>query len=329
MALHLHSVIRFTYTEVFFCVKCFTLKLTDPGSCKLGVSFKLCLSKKHYIHLAADAPPPFSTQQNSALDSTTENNLLGQDKRLSIELSSSFKVMVWKADLITFVADTIVNAANENLQHYGGLALPLCKAGGQDIVEESDLHIQKHGRLKTGEAIVTNAGNLPCKKIIHAVGPRVKKNPSHGALCRARKTLTKTVKNILQRVKELNLQSVAIAAISSGISNFPLPLCADIIVSTVKDFYEQKVHPHQLVVHLVNNDEPSVKHMERACKDILGATTSEASLPVSEQIPKNEEDQVGGILITEDRMLFYTWICNMKNISQLPRRYNNFEYTDT
>uniref|UniRef100_A0A3Q3M7Z5 Macro domain-containing protein n=1 Tax=Labrus bergylta TaxID=56723 RepID=A0A3Q3M7Z5_9LABR len=178
-------------------------------------------------------------------------------KRLSIELSSSFKVMVWKADLITFVADTIVNAANENLQHYGGLALPLCKAGGQDIVEESDLHIQKHGRLKTGEAIVTNAGNLPCKKIIHAVGPRVKKNPSHGALCRARKTLTKTVKNILQRVKELNLQSVAIAAISSGISNFPLPLCADIIVSTVKDFYEQKVHPHQLVVHLVNNDEPS------------------------------------------------------------------------
>ncbi|XP_060889318.1 uncharacterized protein LOC132961603 [Labrus mixtus] len=137
---------------------------------------------KNSTSLAADAPPPFSTQQNSALDSTTENNLLGQDKRLSIELSSSFTVMVWKADLTTFVADTIVNAANENLQHYGGLALALCKAGGQDIVEESDLHIQKHGKLKTGEAIVTNAGNLLCKKIIHAVGPRVKKI-HHMGLC--------------------------------------------------------------------------------------------------------------------------------------------------
>lgn len=193
---------------------------------------------------------------------------------LSVELSQNIKICVWKADLTTFVVDGIVNAANENLQHCGGLALALSTAGGPVILAESDLHICKYGKLQTGEAIVTSAGNLPCKKVIHAVGPHVKQNPSPAVLSKAKNTL----------------QSVAILAISSGIFNFPLPMCANIIVSTVK----------HLTVHLVNNDKPSVKEMERTCREILVSPTSNASQTVSEKIPQYQEEQVRIILIKDN-----------------------------
>ena len=64
-----------------------------------------------------------------------------QVKTLSAELSQSMEVCVWKADLATFVFDGVVNAANENLQHGGSLALALCKAGGTVIQAESDLKL--------------------------------------------------------------------------------------------------------------------------------------------------------------------------------------------
>lgn len=60
------------------------------------------------------------------------------------------EVCVWKADLTAFVVDAVVNAANEDLRHKGGLAPALSKAGGPRIQAESDLHIRKFGKLKNG-----------------------------------------------------------------------------------------------------------------------------------------------------------------------------------
>lgn len=82
--------------------------------------------------------------------------------------------------------------------------------------------------------------------------------------------LTKTIWNVLKKAEECNIRSIAIPAISSGIFKFPLPLCADIIVSTIKDFNDNKnpiLPPFE--IHLVNNDEPTVKEMERAFIEIL------------------------------------------------------------
>lgn len=107
-------------------------------------------------------------------------------KRLSIRLSESISVCVWNADLTTFVVDGTVKAANDKLQHCGGLALALSTAGGPAIQAESELYIRKHGKLKIGEAIVTSAGNLPCKESIHAVGPCVRPNASAAVLSKAR-----------------------------------------------------------------------------------------------------------------------------------------------
>lgn len=185
-------------------------------------------------------------------------------------------ISVWKADLSAFKVDAVVNAANESLAHHGGLAQALSKAGGPDIQAESDAYIAKNGQLQTGEAVVTSAGQLPCKNIIHAVGPCLRRNPTKHMVSMAKPVLTNSIWNVLKRAEEHNIRSVAIPAISSGIFNFPLPICADIIVSTVKKYVNQKnptSPPFQ--IHLVNNDEKTVNEMERACKDILGKPLSD------------------------------------------------------
>ncbi|XP_071400529.1 protein mono-ADP-ribosyltransferase PARP9 [Centroberyx affinis] len=193
--------------------------------------------------------------------------------RYSAQLQNGVKVSVWKADLTNFTVDAVVNAANDQLEHYGGLAQALSDAGGPEIQRESKQYIKKHGALKTGEAAVTNAGKLPCKKIIHAVGPRVPTLPTAAIVAQAEPRLTEAVWNILALVEKHNLQSVAIPALSSGLFNFPLPRCADIIVTTLKKYYDQKKSgrlPSE--IFLVNHDDPSVSEMERACRRILANT---------------------------------------------------------
>lgn len=69
--------------------------------------------------------------------------------------------------------DAIVNSANNILQHNGGIAERIVEKGGRSIVEESDEIIKKRGGIPifTGEAEPTGAGDLPCKNVIHTIGP--------------------------------------------------------------------------------------------------------------------------------------------------------------
>jgi hypothetical protein len=69
-------------------------------------------------------------------------------------------------------AAAIVNAADEAMQHGGGVAGAIVAAGGKEIQVESDEWVAKHGRVLTGSGCaVTGAGSLPCKHVIHVVGP--------------------------------------------------------------------------------------------------------------------------------------------------------------
>ncbi|XP_042351030.1 protein mono-ADP-ribosyltransferase PARP9 [Plectropomus leopardus] len=196
------------------------------------------------------------------------------EKRLTVKLPSGVQVSVWKADLTNFTVDAVVNAANDHLKHGGGLAQALSKAGGSQIQKDSEDYIKKHGSLRTGDAVVMDAGLLPCMKIIHAVGPQLNTFASKSDLLKAEPQLESAIKNILNRVKEHKLQSVAIPAISSGLFHYPLPECATTIVKTVKHYYESFHSPGHLPkeIHLVNHDEPTVKEMERACRQILATS---------------------------------------------------------
>ncbi|XP_016093246.1 poly [ADP-ribose] polymerase 9 [Sinocyclocheilus grahami] len=200
------------------------------------------------------------------------------EMRYSAKLSNRVEVSVWKDDLTRHKVDAVVNAANEKLNHGGGLAQALSECGGPMIQKWSDDIIQKCGKVKTGEAVLTRAGKLPCSYIIHAVGPKVSQNPSKKDVNRAAPLLSNTVISILQTVVSQNITSVAIPALSSGLFNFPRDCCADIIVDTIKQFYENgRFRDKNVEIHLVNNDEPTVQEMERATRAVLYPTSTSAS----------------------------------------------------
>ncbi|KAG1959852.1 protein mono-ADP-ribosyltransferase PARP9 [Pimephales promelas] len=192
---------------------------------------------------------------------------LRAEKRYSTKLSGEVEISVWKDDLTRHKVYAVVNAANENLKHGGGLAQALSDAGGPMIQKWSDDIIKQVGKVKTGEAVLSPAGNLPCNWIIHAVGPQVPQNPSQKVLDQAAPLLHFAIINILTIVSHQNIPSVAIPALSSGLFNFPRDRCADIIVKAIKHFQESRgFYGKSVEIHLVNNDEPSVQEMERATR---------------------------------------------------------------
>ena len=121
------------------------------------------------------------------------------EKRFAGVLSVGIKVSVWKDDLTNVAVDAIVNAANEKLHHGGGLAHALSSRGGPQIQQDSKDYIRRHGYLKTGDAIICAAGLLPCKKIIHAVGPYLPANPSRYDVSQAQSLLKKAIWSILDK----------------------------------------------------------------------------------------------------------------------------------
>ncbi|XP_073702399.1 protein mono-ADP-ribosyltransferase PARP9-like isoform X2 [Garra rufa] len=199
-------------------------------------------------------------------------------KRYSRKLSRTVEISVWKDDLTRHKVEAVVNAANEKLKHGGGLAQALCDAGGPAIQKWSDYYIQQMKRVKTGDAVLGPAGNLPCKHIIHAVGPKLSQNPSKKEIDDAAPLLYNAVKSILLIVAKENIASVAIPALSSGLFNFPRDRCAEIIVKAIQQFHENgRFQDKNFEIRLVNNDEPSVREMERATKAVLDLSGTSAS----------------------------------------------------
>lgn len=198
---------------------------------------------------------------------------ISPEKRFEYKLRSGVKVSVLKADLTNFQVDAVVNAANEHLKHYGGLAQALSSAGGSQIQRESDDFVKNHGKLKTGGAVVLSSGSLPCKMIIHAVGPELPVDPPSFEVEKAKPLLRTAIRNILNIVEKYQLATVAIPAISSGLFHYPLPDCAHTIVLTIKHCYEnlpyQNHRPQE--IFLANHDEPTVQEMEKACRQIFCA----------------------------------------------------------
>lgn len=209
---------------------------------------------------------------------TNTSRVFRAEKRYFTDLSSGVEISVWKDDLTRHKVDAVVNAANEKLQHGGGLAQALSTAGGAIVQKWSDDYINKYGIMSVGTAVRGPAGALPCKHIIHAVGPRVSPNPSRKEVDQAAPLLSNAISSILQIVVKENISSVAIPALSSGLFNFPRDLCADIIVKSIKQFNAfTGFQGKNIKIHLVNHDEPSVKEMERATIAISGQSSTSYS----------------------------------------------------
>uniref|UniRef100_A0A8C5ZHM6 Poly(ADP-ribose) polymerase family member 9 n=1 Tax=Marmota marmota marmota TaxID=9994 RepID=A0A8C5ZHM6_MARMA len=207
-----------------------------------------------------------STLMSPALEGNS--NSLGQQV-FRKTLAPGLELSVWKGDLSRRAVDVVVNAANEDLLHGGGLALALVKAGGPEIEEESKRFIASYGRVLPGEIAVTGAGKLPCKNIIHAVGPRWKAMEKERCI----DTLKRAIANVLEFVcKEKRIKTVAIPALSSGIFKFPLDLCTMTILNTIKFYFQSKqVVGNLKEIHLVSNEDPTVAAFKSASETVLGS----------------------------------------------------------
>ncbi|XP_035752226.1 protein mono-ADP-ribosyltransferase PARP14 isoform X2 [Egretta garzetta] len=175
-------------------------------------------------------------------------------------------IAVYKADLCAHPVDVVVNASNEDLKHDGGLAGALLKVAGPELQQECDELVRKNGSLQPGCAVITGAGNLPCKNVIHAVGPRWRKDEAEKCVC----LLRKTVKKSLQLAETYNHHSIALPAISGGIFGFPLELCTYSIVSSVKETLEESVGDSSLKeVHLVDIAQNNVEAFSKALREVF------------------------------------------------------------
>jgi O-acetyl-ADP-ribose deacetylase (regulator of RNase III) len=141
------------------------------------------------------------------------------------------KIEVIKGDITTIAVDAIVNAANSSLLGGGGVDGAIHRAGGKAILEDCKKIIAKQGGCKTGEAVITTAGNLPAKFVIHTVGP-----VWNGGSNKEPEKLSDCYRNSLQLAADNNCRSIAFPGISTGVYRFPKNEAGKIAVAVVKKF---------------------------------------------------------------------------------------------
>ena len=167
------------------------------------------------------------------------------------DLTSGQIVRLIYGDLTEEKVDAIVNAANAQLGHYGGVAGAIVRAGGQEIQAESDHWVQEHGPASHDRPAITNAGRLPCRYVIHAVGPIWGEGDEDSKLRAA-------VTSSLTLADEKALTSLSLPAISCGIFGFPKDRGAQVILDAIVDFFAHMPDSSLSEVRITLIDEPSV-----------------------------------------------------------------------
>ncbi|KAM3868382.1 protein mono-ADP-ribosyltransferase PARP14-like [Diretmus argenteus] len=185
----------------------------------------------------------------------------GISSSCKVQTANGVLVSVSMVDICSFNVDAVVNAANEELQHVGGVALALLKAAGPQLQKISNDYIANNGRLRPGDAIITDSYNLPCKYVVHTVGPRFTDSDKKTAVSR----LKLAIKESLRQAATANCSTIALPAISSGVFGFPLELCAETIAKAVREYCENEGGLGSLTeIHLVDNNSTTVRSLAQA-----------------------------------------------------------------
>ena len=141
------------------------------------------------------------------------------------------KFLIVVGDLLGEPVDCIVNAANGGLSHGGGVALAIAEAAGAKLEAECENIIETQGRIAVTQSVVTSAGNLPFKGVIHAVGPRMGEGDEERKLAR-------TLMLAFLQAHQRGWASLAFPGVSSGIFAVPHDKCARAYLHAVTEFFE-------------------------------------------------------------------------------------------
>eukprot|EP00455_Lapot_gusevi_P040535 TRINITY_DN4593_c0_g1_i1.p1 TRINITY_DN4593_c0_g1~~TRINITY_DN4593_c0_g1_i1.p1 ORF type:complete len:292 (+),score=55.49 TRINITY_DN4593_c0_g1_i1:96-971(+) len=175
--------------------------------------------------IGAEAPP---SQQARPVAEGKQSTLQCEEKL------HGCTIQVRLGDMTCENVDCIVNAANGQMIHASGLAGAIVKKGGQIIQQQSYQYIRQHGDVDEGMCMHTSAGNLPCRYVIHSVGPMWR-----GGGMGEEMLLQMAVRNCFEEAEKLNARSISLPAISSGIFGFPKDRCARIMWDTALEYIRE------------------------------------------------------------------------------------------
>ncbi|ASV74412.1 Macro domain [Thermogutta terrifontis] len=167
-----------------------------------------------------------------------------------------------EGDITEQRVDAIVNAANSRLAGGGGVDGAIHRKGGPEIMAETRAKYP-HG-CPTGSAVISGAGRLPAKFVIHAVGP-IYRDGQHGEP----ELLASAYRRSLELAVEHDCRSVAFPALSAGAYGYPLAEAARVALSTVIDFL--KNHGKPALVRFVLFGTPAYEAFVKVLQELVGA----------------------------------------------------------
>ncbi len=167
-------------------------------------------------------------------------------------LSTTTCLQLVQGDLTLEAVDAIVNAANNQLQHGGGVAGAIVRRGGTSLQAESDAWVRAHGPVSHSKPAYTRAGDLPCRYVIHAVGPVWGEGEEDAKLGAA-------IQGSLKLAEQLELRSIAFPAISTGIFGFPKQRAAQVSLVALRDYFRHNPVSGLELVRLTLFDQPTVQ----------------------------------------------------------------------
>lgn len=171
------------------------------------------------------------------------------------------KFTLIQGDITQIEADAIVNAANSSLLGGGGVDGAIHRAGGPAILEECIQIRNKQGGCEIGEAVITTAGRLPARHVIHTVGP-----VWQGGNNRERELLSNCYRSVLKLAVAHGIKTLAFPNISTGIYRFPKAEAAAEAMAAVQEFVA--THPHSLEeISFVCFDDENHQLYEQLLKD--------------------------------------------------------------
>lgn len=166
------------------------------------------------------------------------------------------KIRIVKGDITKIKADAIVNAANSSLLGGGGVDGAIHRAGGPDILNDCRAIVARQGGCKTGNAVITTAGRLPAKHVIHTVGP-VWNNGDNNEVT----LLANCYRHSLELASRHHLNTIAFPNISTGIYHFPKELAASIAMNTIVTYLEEHSDIEEVI--LVCYDDENLRYTEQ------------------------------------------------------------------